>query len=106
VRAAVHKDNVAIHYRLTNISDNQDTYIVSYTDEVTGFGSRAITHKIAPGAVKHGVLYGTLSHQFMFYVDLSDGSTLSLGPLNQLPYCELSHARKPKPIYQPPTRHP
>lgn len=103
--ASVLKDNVVMRYQLTNIGDQQDTYVVSYTDEVTTFGSRAISYTLAPGAVQHGVLYGTLSHQFMFYVDLSDGSTLTLGPLNRLPYCELSRQRRPKPIYQPPTRH-
>lgn len=105
VTAAVLRDNVAMRYQLTNISDQQDTYVVSYTDDVTSYGSRAVSHTLAPGAVQQGVLYGTISHQFMFYVDLSDGSTLTLGPLNRLPHCELSRHRRPKPIYQPPTRH-
>ena len=105
VTVAVLKDNVAMRYRLTNISDQQDTYTVSYTDEVSTFGSRGISYTLAPGASRHGVLYGTISHQFMFYADLSDGSTLALGPLNRLPYCELSRHKRPKPIYQPPTRH-
>jgi hypothetical protein len=102
VRIKILKDVVALRYELTNTGDTRTTYVVSYTDQVTTFDSRAIDQVLEPGERRHGVLYGGLGHDFLFYVDLPDGTMLTLGPLNRLPSCKPSSRRVPKPVYQPP----
>lgn len=104
VTATVHvrplKDVVALRYRLTNTGDTGNTYVVSYTDQLTTFGSRAVPITLDAGAQHDGVLYGTVDHEFLFYVDLPDGTTLTLGPLNRMPPC-VGRRRPRPPIYQP-----
>ncbi|HEX4787823.1 MAG TPA: hypothetical protein VH372_05135 [Actinospica sp.] len=104
VRVKPLKDVVALRYTLTNTGGAQKTYMVSYTDQVTMFNSRAISHTLEPGEQRDGVLYGSLDHDYLFFVDLPDGTTLTLGPLNRLPSCKLSQRRPPRPVYQPPPR--
>jgi hypothetical protein len=98
-------DSTRIRYGLTNISGAPDSYTVSFTDQVTMLSSRTIDIELQPGQSMSGVMYGSLNHTVVFYVDLSDGTVLSLGPVGELPACELSKRKRPRPIYQPPNRH-
>jgi hypothetical protein len=94
-------DVVTIYYTLTNISDAPDTYTVSYTDQVTTLNSVELTVALDAGQSQSGHLYGSLNHDFVVEVGLSDGSTLSLGPVGDLPTCKVSNRKYPRPIYQP-----
>jgi hypothetical protein len=105
VRVRQVRDVTALRYQLTNTSDAPDTYVVSYTDDITTFDSHAVTITLQPGQVKRGALHGYLYHQFTFYVDLSDGTTLTLGPVGQQPTCELGTRKWRQPIYGAPKRH-
>jgi hypothetical protein len=98
------KDVVALRYQLTNSGDTQNTYVVTYVDQVTTFSSRPTSVTVAAGGTHDGVLYGSLGHEFLFYVDLPDGTTLTLGPLNRAASCG-SRRRRRKPLYQPSTHH-
>jgi len=98
-------DSTRIRYGLTNVSGAPDSYTVSFTDQITMLSSRAIVIDLQPGQSMSGVMYGSLNHTVVFYVDLSDGTVLSLGPVGELPACELSERKRPRPIYQPPNRH-
>lgn len=97
------KDVVALRYQLTNNGGTQNTYVVSYTDQATTFSSRAIPLTLDPGGQYDGVLYGSLDHEFLFHVDLPDGTTLTLGPLNRAPSC-VSSRKQRMPLYQPSAR--
>lgn len=94
-------DVVALRYRLANAGDASTTYVVSYTDQVTTFSSRGTPVTVEAGGRYEGLLYGTVDHEFLFYVDLPDGTTLTLGPLNRMPPC-VSSRKQPKPVFQPP----
>jgi hypothetical protein len=94
------KDVVAMRYQLENIGTAPGTYVVSYTDTVTTFDSRAVTYTLEPRGKLTGVFYGTIDHKFLFYVGLSDGSTLTLGPLNRAPHCAMNGRSPRPPLYQ------
>jgi hypothetical protein len=95
------QDVTAIQYTLTNISDAPDIYTVTYNDQVTGRDSRESVIQLPAGGVQSTVVYGSLNHKFTFNVGLSDGTTLTLGPLGTLPACRLSNRKPPTPIYRP-----
>ena len=99
------RDVTELRYQLTNTSSAPDTYVVSYSDNVTTFDSRAVTYTLLPGQTQKGRLHGYQYHQFTFYVDLSNGTSLALGPVGQQPACELGTRKWRQPIYAPPKRH-
>jgi hypothetical protein len=94
-------DVVTLHYTITNVSDAPDTYTVSYTDQVTTLNSVETTIDLQAGQSQSGVMYGSLNHDFVFEVGLSDGTTLSLGPVGSLPDCKTTRRKYPRPVYQP-----
>ena len=94
-------DNVAIYYTISNTSSETDTYTVSYTDQVTTQTSASVQTLLSPGQSFTGLMHGSLNHDFVFTVDLSDGTVLTLGPVGELPVCEGSRRPYPKPIYGP-----
>jgi hypothetical protein len=94
-------DVVALRYQLANTGDAATTYVVSYVDQLTTFSSRATPVTLDAGGRYEGLLYGAVDHGFLFYADLPDGTTLTLGPLNRMPPC-VSSRKQPKPVFQPP----
>lgn len=94
-------DVVTLHYTITNVSDAPDTYTVSYTDQVTTLNSVETTIDLQAGQSHSGMMYGSLNHDFVFEVGLSDGTTLGLGPVGSLPNCKTTRRKYPRPVYQP-----
>lgn len=101
VRVTEFQDVTAIHYGVTNVGSAADTYLVSYTDTVSGMESGTVTVTLAPGQSQVGVLYGSLSHTFVLYINLSDGSTLELEPVGKVPHCAPTKRKYPRPIHNP-----
>ena len=98
-------DVVAIYYTITNTSDASDTYTVYYTDQVTSLQSAQFVTDLDSGESFTGLMHGSLNHDFVFTVALSNGTTLTLGPVGELPTCGPTHRKYPKPIYGPKKIH-
>ena len=95
-------DNAMISYTIQNVSLHADSYTIWYVDQVTNDSCRGVTFPAQPGQTLTGVLYASLDHDIVFYVDQSDHTTLAIGPLGAAPSCELPVYLYPQPVYQPP----
>ena len=102
VTLSILTDNTMISYTIQNISARADSYTIWYVDQVTNDNSRGVTLPAQPGQTLTGVLYASLDHDIVFYVDQSDDTTLAIGPLGAAPSCELPASLYPQPVYQPP----
>ena len=96
------QDNVALNYSVTNGGDHQDTYTVSYVDQVNGRSSRQVVIQVPAGQTRTGVLYGSLNHAFTLTVGLPDGTDLRLGPVGEATTpTRVSTRAIPSPLPQP-----
>lgn len=92
-------DVVAINYTVANTSAETDIYTIYYTDQVTTQTSAAIQTLLKPGQFFNGLMHGSLNHDFVLTVALSDGTILNLGPVGELPVCGGTSRPYPTPIF-------
>ncbi len=96
------QDVVAINYAITNAAARAETCTVSYIDEVTGQASHGSVVHLSSGGTQTGVLYGNLNRDFTLNVDLSDGTSLRLGPVGKrLSSMRVNGRPVPVPLPQP-----
>lgn len=79
------QDVTAIHYTITDIGADPDTFTVWYTDQNNGRQSRKLTYALDPGESASAKVYGPLNHSFVVNVCQSDGTCFTVGPVGPAP---------------------